>query len=287
MLAIDLGGTRIKAAVVEDGRPGQVLAVEHGATTIDEAFACVAEVVERLVPGGCDAVGMCIPGLVDEGRVVALPGKLEGAVGADLIGWLEGLTGGRAMVVNDAIAYGVGEARDHDGRVVVMTLGTGVGTCVVEDGQPLGRGTLGGGTLGGQLPLTDSGPTDSNGRAGTIEAWCRASRLLDEVRAAGADVADVPAAYDAAAAGNPAALAGMAAYRGWLARGIAALCLAYGPSTVVVGGGPVRSDGLLLEGLAGLVEPLLWPGQRVRVEAAAHGDAAALVGLATLVEAAA
>lgn len=285
MLAIDLGGTRVKAAVLADRTPGAVVVVDHGGAGLEEALLCVAQLVEQLAPQGCARVAMCVPGLVDDdGRVVALPGKLDGAVGADLVGWLERHTGGRAVVVNDAIAYGIGEAADEPGRTVVMTIGTGVGTAVLEAGRPLGRGPLGGGQLSGQLPLTADGPRDTSGRAGTVEAWCRASRITDEVRAAGCDVDDVPSAYAAAAAGDPLAQQGFAAYRGWLARGIAALCLAHAPDTVIVGGGPVRPDGLLLDGLAELVDPLLWSGQEVVVRAARHGDAAALVGLAVLAE---
>jgi predicted NBD/HSP70 family sugar kinase len=244
MLAVDLGGTRIKAAVDD----GLVSVVTHGSATLAGALSCLEQVMARLVPDGCDVAGLCLPGLVDEDRVVALPGKLDGAVGFDLVGWLTALTGGQVFVVNDALAYGLGEAADLPGRTVVLTLGTGVGCCVVEDGAPLGRGPLGAGTLGGQLPLTADGPLDTSGRAGTIEAWCRADRV------------DEPG------------------YRDRLAQGIAALCLAYGPDRVVVGGGAASAE--LLEGLE--VEPLLWPGQRVEVRLARFGDAAALRGLAAL-----
>lgn len=282
MLAIDLGGTRVKACVVADGVPGEVVVADHGGGDLQSALTCVAALIGQLAPDGCRSVGMCVPGLVDGDRVIALPGKLEGAVGADLIGWLEEQTGGHATVVNDAIAYGVGEAHAQPGRTVVMTLGTGVGTAVLEDGRPLGSGPLGGGQLSGQLPLTADGPRDTSNRQGTLEAWCRAARILAEVREAGCDVEAVPAALDAAARGDLAAMQGVASYRQWLARGIAALCLAHTPETVVVGGGPVRPDGLVLQGLEELVAPLLWSGQRVAVRPARYGDAAALVGLAVL-----
>lgn len=283
MLAIDLGGTRVKAACVDRGVVGDLVVVDHEAHALEPALLAVEQLIGRLAPDGVEDVGLCVPGLVDDdGRVIALPGKFEGIVGADLVGWLQARTGGRPVVVNDAIAYGVGAAARLTGRTVVVTIGTGVGTAVIENGLPLGKGPLGGGLLGGQLPLTDDGPPDTSGRGGTIEGWCRAARLLDEVRAAGGIAIDVPAAYDAALAGDPAALRGVNAYRGWLARGIAALCLAYAPDTVVLGGGPIRSDGLLVDGLAEEVIPLLWSGQGVQVTVSEHGDAAALVGLSIL-----
>ena len=282
MLALDLGGTRLKACLVTEGVPGEVVVADHGGADLAGALVVVASVIRQLAPEGCAAVGMCLPGLVDDGCVVALPGKLDGAVGADLLGWLREHTGGAAVVVNDAIAFGVGEAHDEPGRTVVMTVGTGVGSAVVEGGRPLGLGPLGGGQLSGQLPLTADGPRDTSGRSGTVEAWCRASRIVDEVCAAGCEVDTVAAAYLACAEGNLNALRGVASYRGWLARGIAALCLAHAPDLVVVGGGPVRSDGFLLDGVEALVGPLLWSGQSVRVRASRHGEAAALVGLSVL-----
>ena len=245
MLAIDLGGTRIKAGLVPGGH---VEAVAHDSRTLSGALACLEDVLDRVAPHGSDVVGLCLPGVVDRDRVVALPGKLQGAVGFDLVGWLTACTGGRAFVVNDAVAYAVGEAAEEPGRTLVVTIGTGVGTCVVEDGRPLGKGPLGGGTLIGQLPLTEDGPTDTSGRRGTIEAWCRADRV-DEL-----------------------------GYAGMLARGMAALCLAYAPDTLVIGGGGARQE--LIAGLD--LAPLLWPAQQVTVRAARHGDAAALLGLAAL-----
>ncbi len=284
MLAIDLGGTRVKAALLEGGNVGRLEVRDHSGADLDGALRAVAEVVALLAPAGTSSVGLCLPGIVgDDGKVVVLPGKLDGAVGADLGEWLRARTGATAVVVvNDAIAYAVGEAVGLPGRTVVMTIGTGVGVAVVEDGRPLGRGPWGAGQLSGQLPLTEDGPRDTSGRAGTVEAWCRASRILEEVRAAGGDVLDVPAALLAADEGNPAALQGIARYRGWLARGVAALCAAHAPDRVVVGGGPVRPGGPLLDGLQALVDPLLWPGQTVAVESGRHGDAAALIGLAVL-----
>ncbi|MEO6204884.1 MAG: ROK family protein [Mycobacteriales bacterium] len=288
MLTIDLGGTRVKAALFDRGAVGDLVVVDHGADALEPALQAVDQLIQRLAPHGVKAVGLCVPGLVDdEGRVVALPGKLEGIVGADLVGWLRARTGGSAIVVNDAIAYGVGAAAELPGRTVVVTLGTGVGTAVIENGRPLGAGPLGGGLLGGQLPLTADGPPDTSGRGGTIEGWCRAARLLAEVRQAGFAAADVPSACDAALAGQPQAVRGVQNYRAWLARAVAALCLAYTPDTVVLGGGPVRPDGLLVDGLAEQVQPYLWPSQHLQVRASEHGDAAALMGLSRLARAAA
>lgn len=233
-LLADLGGTRLKAGLA----PQDVVAVEHGG---DWAGA-VRAAVQRT---GADEVALAVPGIVDRGRVVALPGKLPGLEGADL----EQVLGVRVgVLLNDALAYGIGEATagagaGHD-RVVVVTLGTGVGVAVLQDGAPLGRGPFGGGLLGGQLPL--------GAGTATFESACRAAALERD---------------------------GLQDYRASLVRGLTALCLAHAPDCVVVGGGGARSD--LLDGVQEAVTAGLWPGQSVQVRLGRLGDAAALVGLQT------
>lgn len=264
----DLGGTRLKA-----GRLGSVeLVVEHGG----DWRGALREALQTL--GGSE-LALCVPGLVDAGRVVALPGKLPGLQGADLAAALGVPV---ALLVNDAVAHAVGEASAGAGRdsrrVVAVTLGTGVGVAVVEDGLPLGRGWTGAGVLGGGLPLPGpaDGPLDSAGRAGTFEARCSAASLVAAVPGA----VDVATAYALAAAGDPAAVQGFADYQRWLARGLGALCAAHAPDVVVVGGGAAREE--LLDGVQAAVRGTLWPGQRVHVRLAELGDAAALVGLRLL-----
>ena len=244
-LAVDLGGTRLKAARMAEGEPVDLQVVEHGGRWL----AALREAVTA------DELLLCVPGLVHDGRVVSLPGKLPGIENADLAE----LLGARIPVlVNDAIAYGIGEAVHGAGagsaRVLVMTLGTGVGVAVVEDGEPLGRGALGGGVLGGQLPLEGAAGTDTAGRSGTIEAFCRADALAEH---------------------------GIERYRADLVRALTALCLAHAPDCVVVGGGGAAAP-RLLDGVAEAVRRGLWPGQSVEVRAGSLGDAAALVGLAHL-----
>ena len=272
-LAVDLGGTRLKAGRMAHGEsvPTDVLTLDHdgdwrgGLQTAIDHFEDVAE------------LAVCVPGLVDGGRVIALPGKLDGIEGADLANEL----GMPLHLINDAVAYAVGEAvhgagRGHD-RVVVMTIGTGIGVGVVEDGAPLGRGPLGGGILGGQIPLGDeTGPVDTSGRRGTLEARCRASSLLAEVPAA----RDLPEAYELLHAGDEGAERGYAEYREWLTRGLTALALAHAPSAIVVGGGAAQPG--LLDGVEAALAPHLWSGQKVRVFPAELGDAAALAGLGVL-----
>ena len=274
LVAVDLGGTRLKAGQVSESEPvpADILSFEHDG----DWKGALHRALEHF--GRVEDVALCVPGLVDDGRVVSLPGKLPGIEGTDL----GAAVGVPVTVANDAVAYGAGEAVHGAGRgfdrVVVVTLGTGVGVAVLEDGRPLGRGALGGGILGGQIPLPgpEGGPVDTSGRRGTFEARCRADSLLALVPTA----KDLPTAYELLRSQHPQAVEGFTRYRGWLICGLAVLALAYAPSAIVVGGGAAQVG--LLDDVEEALALQLWPGQSVAVRPAELGDSAALAGLGVL-----
>lgn len=289
-LAFDIGGTRIKAGLVE---LDEVRVVDRRTmltpARADDALSVIGEVGRTLLAsaGSVAGLGLCVPGLVGaDGRVVALPGKLEGIVGLDLVGRLSEMFDARPVVLNDAIAFGLGEARFGAGRgkhrVVVVTIGTGVGVCVVEGGRPVGDGMLGGGLLGGQIPVFEDpdGPVDTNGRRGTIEARCAARCLVAAAQRHGSDASDVPSVFAGAACGRPAECAGVAEYRLDLCRSLVALAHAHAPDRIVLGGGPMVAGNPVVEGLEDALNAELWPGYRVELRVAEFGDDAALLGVA-------
>jgi glucokinase len=223
-----------------------------------------------------------------DGTIVALPGKLPGAEGSNLRAFLESRFGMPASVRNDAVAFGAGEAVHGAGRglsrVVVVTIGTGVGVTVFEGGGPMGEGVLGGGILGGQVPIAEEGGPyeDTSGRTGSIEALCRADRVVDYMRDAGGTATTPVEVFAALEARDPAAIAGLARYRLLLTRALVALAHAHAPDILVVGGGPAGAESPLLDGVEDAVNRRLFGNYRTRVRLSQAGDAAALFGLAEL-----
>jgi glucokinase len=282
VLAFDLGGTRLKSGAV--GEDGVVL--DLGTTQV-QGQRIVDLVLKRAdvlnARHHAAACGVSVPGIVDSGRVVSLAGKHPGIENVDIAAAVTERIGVPTVVVNDAIAYAVGEATAGAAReslrTVVVTIGTGVGVAVIEDGAVLGGGTFGGGMLGGQIPIADdSAHTDTSGRRGTIEALCAAPRLADSAGAAYASVEDV---LDAAANAAEDARASVAEWRGHLVRALVALAHAHAPTLIVVGGGPAANPALL-DGVESRVNEALYRGYSVMVRRAALGDSAALVGVAHL-----
>ena len=288
-LAFDMGGTRVKAAAVSGDRV-EGLRTESTGRTFAETLEVVATLGRALLADHpATSAAACLPGIIGEdGSILALPGKMPGAEGANLRELLQAEFGLPTTVCNDAIAFGTGEAvggagRGHH-RVVVMTIGTGIGVTAFEAGVPMGTGPFGGGTLGGQIPIAAEGGsyTDTSGRTDTIEALCRADRLVDYARDAGASASTTSEVLDAVRAGDHAAVAGITLYRGLLARGMTALAHAHAPDIIVVGGGPAGPGSPILDGVEADVNRRLFGTYRTRIELAQGGDAAALIGLARL-----
>lgn len=293
MLAFDVGGTRIKAGLVHAGSP-EVIEVRTAdvGPTFGETLKIVRVLGREIIDGrSLEGVGLCLPGLVDErGVVISLPGKLEGVVGFDLPGFLTTEFHRNWVVVNDAVAYAIGEAAAGAGagmgRVVVMTIGTGVGVLVVEGGHPVGGGPLGGGLLGGHIPISEraDGLLDTNRRPDTIEALCSARRIVDYSNEAGGSFSSVEGVYEALDRRDPAALRGIEVFKEHLVRALVALAHAHAPAAIVVGGGPITDATPLLSGLEELVDERLFGSYRVEIKRAQLGDAAGLIGLARLLE---
>jgi polyphosphate glucokinase len=154
VIGVDIGGTGIKGAPVS---------IEHGALTKErirlltpvpatpEAVAqTVATLLEQIDSPG--AVGLTLPAVVRNG-VVETAANIDPAwIGTNAVDLFAGATGRSVGVVNDADAAGLAETRfgagrDRRGVVVMVTLGTGIGSAVFANGALVPNTEL------GHLPL--------------------------------------------------------------------------------------------------------------------------------------
>lgn len=142
LLGIDIGGSGVKGAVV-DTRKGVFvtdrLRVETPRPATPAAVAAtVAQVVEHLDWRG--PAGVTFPGVVTEGTVRTAANLDPSWVGVDAHEAFAEVTGDVVTVLNDADAAGVAEhafgaARKARGTVMVVTLGTGIGTAMIRGGE--------------------------------------------------------------------------------------------------------------------------------------------------------
>ncbi len=136
-LAIDIGGSRLKASVLDEDGTLTVDPVRVD-TPVGEApetvVAALADLVEPLPP--YDRVSVGFPGVVRNGTVLVAPPNLDndGWAGFKLAGALAEKLGKPVKVLNDAEMQGLAVVSGQ-GVELVVTLGTGFGTALFVDGK--------------------------------------------------------------------------------------------------------------------------------------------------------
>jgi polyphosphate glucokinase len=140
-LGIDIGGTGIKGAPV-DVAAGKLLADRKKIATPHPAVPdAVAEVVSQLVTSfeWSGPIGITFPGVVTNG-VTRTAANLDPAwIGLDARALFAKAAGNPVQVLNDADAAGVAEMKfgagvGVGGTVLMLTLGTGIGSALFIDG---------------------------------------------------------------------------------------------------------------------------------------------------------
>ncbi|MEZ5101994.1 MAG: ROK family protein [Thermoleophilia bacterium] len=149
-LGIDVGGTRVKAAVV-DVTTGRITGERWSAPTprrptADQLAQLVEEAVDRF--HGIVPIGIGFPGMVVDGVAEHADNLGHHWEGVHVEALFELAAGRPVTVLNDADAAGLAEARfgaarDVTGVVVVVTLGTGVGSALIVDGRLVPNTELG------------------------------------------------------------------------------------------------------------------------------------------------
>ena len=305
-LVADLGGTRVKLALM---RNGAVLAQHGFEARSHEGLAPQLPRIARsfesmcgdvgVARAECSAVAIAFPSLVDvtAGRILTSYGKYEDAPALDLVGWAREALGLPLVLENDARAALLGEWQAGAGRgsddLVMVTLGTGLGTAALLQGRLL-RGTHGqAGILGGHLTVRHGGRRCTCGNYGCAEAEASTS-VLPRVASEHADFAgsalrhagviDYAQVLRLARQGDACAQALRAqAVEVWSAL-IVNLIHAYDPERVIVGGGIMAGAPDFFPEVTDRVHARAHtPWGRLQLVAAQLGDAAALHGCELLI----
>lgn len=157
-IGIDIGGTGMKGGVV-DTRTGNLVGERFRIPTPQPATpevcaTVVREIVDELqgrelAPAPDSAIGIDFPAVVKNGVTLSAANVDETWIGADLEGIMSAALDGRKVyALNDADAAGLAEAiysqgRDKPGLIAVITLGTGIGSALIINGQLVPNTELG------------------------------------------------------------------------------------------------------------------------------------------------
>jgi glucokinase len=295
-IAIDVGGSHLRCGLV--GHEGILRVFDHPISP-GSRLAPLLQVLEHQVAdlarnADCRAIAISFPGIVTrDGKVLSTPrGKFEDAPDIDLAGWAKARFGLRLIMENDARMALLGEcaagAAQNCPDVLIVMLGSGVGSAVMIHGALLRGAHYQAGCLGGHIPARFDGRLCICGAIGCVEAeastWAL-DAIARELHALAQDNLPLPSQLDFATVFRRSAAGDsfMTEVRDhclnvWSA-GIVGLIHAYDPSVVVLGGGVMASADQIIPVVSSYIErhAFTWWG-KPQLRTAKLGPDAALIG---------
>lgn len=263
VIAIDLGGTNIRVAVVS--RAGELSHKEAIATEAEQGhehvLARMADLVNRvareaqLAPEV--AIGVASPGPLDaRAGVVLFTPNLPGWRDVPIAESLSAATGRSVVIQNDGNCAALGEVQFGGAKgvtdLVYLALGTGVGGGVISSGV-LVDGVRGLGAEVGHVTVAMDGPRCTCGSIGCLEAfvsgWAikREAELVAQtddgdriVAAAAGGEIHAGVVAKAASDGDPVAIAILDRAGRALGAAMGAFANIFNPKLIVIGGGVAR-----------------------------------------------
>ncbi len=299
-LAVDLGGTQIRAGLVDPS--GRIVAqevtrtraMEGPAVVMDQIAALCGQVLQGTQVKGA---GMCAPGPLDtiKGETFFIQ-TLHGFQGFALRRALSDRLGLPVQVENDGIAGALAELCHGAGRAygdfIYVTISTGIGGGIIAGGRPL-RGRRGMAGHLGHMMFHRDWPRHLGARLPCFEDWgagpalaAQATRRAAEVPGSalhGRDL-DARAVYDAAASGDALAQALVEEEAELLGLGFASLIHILSPEAIILGGGMAQAYDQLYPVMQATLAAHVKPGfEGVALHRAELGTNSSLIGAAALV----
>lgn len=265
---VDLGGTTVKIGFFSsDGTLKEKWEIptrkeDGGEKILPDIAASLRAYLKKcgISMSETEGVGIDVPGAVLEGGIVNRCANLGWGVkhvAEELSGLLDGM---KVCVANDANAAALGEMR-KTGRwksVVMVTLGTGVGGGVIVDGRIV-TGVFGGGGEIGHMPVDpDETEICGCGKKGCLEQYASATGIVrttvkklqdPEVKSVlrHCDPLTCKDIFDAAKAGDEAALEILEEVGEKLGRALASIACVIDPEAFVIGGGVSKAGPILID----------------------------------------
>lgn len=226
-LGIDIGGTNLCLGLVRGGRITDMFSTPSFAhdATLEQTLEYLSAQIRKILHPDTESIGLGVPSVVDIKKGIVydtqnIPSWKE----VHLKEYLEDRFHLPVAVNNDANCYAMGvygtfPENDKPETLVVVTLGTGVGMGIVQEGKLFAGVNCGAGELC-SLPYRDS----------ILEDYCSkkffTSHGMDSMKA-----------YLAAENGDPAALEFYAEFGRHLGELLSVVMFAYDPSHIVLSGG--------------------------------------------------
>lgn len=303
-IGIDLGGTNIKGALVDD--QGQIILRRAIPTAAEEGPRAVIERIRQLItelaagqnPSEVEGIGVGIPGQpeAETGLVLYAPNlKWQNVpLGQELRRYFDY----PVYMDNDANAAALGEflygAGQGSHNMVAVTIGTGIGAGIIIEGKLYRGSAWSAGELGHTVVLP-GGPPCSCGNQGCLETLTAGPALLrlagDKIKQgqstalAGYNSLEARDIFWEAQTGDKAASEIISEMAYYLGIGIANIINILNPDRVVVGGGVAQAGDILFKPLKEWInkQALPIPAKTTQIVPALLGNDAGSIGAASLV----
>ena len=310
-IGIDLGGTNIKAALVdtETGEIDEPVSIPtHAREGYDSVIAQMNVLVDRIASArgleksAIGGIGVGVPGAIDmeRGRTLFLPNLPGQWRNVPLAERLAALSGLPVRIINDARAMTLGEYKFGAGKgvdtVACYTLGTGIGGGLIINGRlHLGIGGAAGEL--GHVTIDMHGPKCGCGANGCVEAYASgpaiaAMGMKAVVQGATTRIAELcendlnritPELICQAAIDGDSIAKDIYEQAGYyIGVAVASIVTAVNPRRVVMGGGVAAAGEVILDPIRRTVQTrvCLTDLKHVQVVLAELGNTAGLIGAA-------
>ncbi len=308
-VTVDMGGTQTRAALCDS--QGKILKRVQSLTPARQGAEAVVENLRRTIRGvwpiddEVKALGVAVPGPLDPWKgIILYSPNIPGWDGYPLAETLRRIFDVEVRIDDDANAAALGEHRFGAGKgksnLVYLTIGTGVGSGFIVDGN-LVRGSRGMAGEAGHMILANESPIACGcGRRGCLESLVSGPALAERARLAlradkpsmilvlaGGDLAaiDGKVVGEAANLGDPLARSILAQAGAFLGVGLINLMLIFDPEIIIIGGSVSQAGDFLLEPARKAVRDhrlaRLW--RETSIVQAKLGDDAGLLGAFCLV----
>jgi glucokinase len=307
VLAVDIGGTHFRSGLFDE--QGQRLSLVEGDTDREAGRdwmlnQLAARCRDLMAKSGAPVTscGLSFGGPVDFRRKTVTSVHSSGWHDFELGKWMEQTLGLACCLDNDANAGALGEYHYGAGRgaksMVYITISTGIGSGIVDDGKLVRGKDCMAGELG-HIPISDSGPRCSCGGRGCLESfssgraietrareWAerRPEQIKRMLELSGNASITAKGVMQAAAEGHQAATHIIRETCRWLARGLLIIIRILNPDVIVLGGGVAQSGAMLLDTLHTYLDQFASPSiaYSTEVVTAALGNYSPLYGAAAM-----
>ncbi len=304
---IDLGGTFIKCGIVDSN--GRLLINDKIPTTgsYNDVAKSMAEFALRLakeINVTLSGIGVGCPGMIDGKKGIVLYSNNLDWKNEPLAKDISKITGIPVAITNDANAAALGESAYGAGKnyrdMILVTLGTGVGSGIVIDGK-LFEGNKGAGAELGHTVIKINGEKCTCGNKGCLEAYASTSALVRQTKKymqvhkdtllwklCEGDIEKVngKVLFNGVRANDVGAKKVFKKYLDYLACGLTNIANAFRPEVIVLGGGISAVGEILTVPLQNRLSRKIFGGQKnspVKILTATLENDAGILGAAKLV----